>query len=97
MGPEWIVIPLNGLCITNNLYKILIIQKIEFCFHGFSYALGPEGHEHDILKLVSDTIFGISVWKYSSGKSTEQGPVEQNARKVNALLSYCSSPMLTIT
>lgn len=67
------------------------------CFHYFSYVLGLELHENDILKLDSDTIFGISVWKYSSGISTEQGSVEQNAKKVNALLSSCSSPMLTIT
>ena len=65
-------------------------------FHYFSYVLGPEAHEHDILKLDSDTIFGISVWKYSSGKSTQQGSVKQNARQVNVLLSYCSSPLLTI-
>ena len=50
-----------------------------------------------MLKIDSDSIFGISVWKYGSGESREHGSVEQKGGKVNTFLSFSSIPVLTIT
>lgn len=91
VGNEWITITLR----ISLHYKYLLENSdcfiVECYFDNFSYILGLECQEHDILKLDSDVIFGISVWNYGSGESTGQGSVSATQSQEG----QCISPPLS--